>query len=200
MSRLSAALCALAVSAASLAGAGERLGEPAFAVCLGERSHVTGMDIEEFVALRKARRGDFLWFRRAGKPFVVTDAATLAEARAVLRPVHEVGEEMEALAERLRPYEDRQDAFDREEEALAAAKDALDERHDARAEAERERLEERLRDVESQRRALESEMRVVEEEQRGLEAREQEVEPVADEKIRRLIDDAMRHGLALPAR
>ena len=199
MARLSNAigvLAVLAATAAAHAGPSDR----AHALCLGQSSYVTGMNIEDFVALRKALTGDFLWFRREGKSYVVTDAAVLDAARIALRPVDELGREMKAVSERLKPYEKREAEIDREDDRIDEAQDALDDRDNPAAEAERQRLEAREREVESRRRTLESEMRKVEAEERRLEEREREIERVADAAIERLADDALQRGLAQKAR
>ena len=199
MTRLSNAMGALAVLAAAAAvhaGPSDR----AHALCLGHSTYVTGMNIEEFVAIRKARTGDFLWFRRDGKSYVVTDAAVLDAARIALRPVDELGREMKAVSDRLKPYEKREAEIDREDDTIDEAQDRLDDRDDPAAEAERQRLETRQREVRSRRRTLESEMREVEAEERRLEEREREIEPIADAAIERLADDALQRGLARSAR
>ena len=199
MTRLSNAMGVLAVLAAAVAahaGPSSR----AHALCLGQTTYVTGMNIEDFVAIRKARTGDFLWFRRDGKSYVVTDAGVLEAARIAIRPVDELGREMKAVSDRLEPYEKREAAIDREDDRLEDAQDALDDREDPAAEAERQRLDARQRELDARRRTLESEMREVEAEERRLEDREREIERVADAAIERLAADALQRGLAQRAR
>jgi hypothetical protein len=199
MIRPSTAIGALAVLAAAAAVHGGP-SDRAHAVCLGQSSYVTGMDIEDFVAIRKARTGDFLWFRRGGKSYVVTDAAVLEAARIALGPVNQIGREMQAVNDRLEPYEKREEEIDREEDAIEEAQDALDDRDDGGAEAERRRLEVRGDEVKSRRRVLEAEMREIEAEERRLDEREREIERVADAAIERLADEALQGGLARKVR
>ena len=196
MIRLRVSLAAVAILAAAPALAASP-SSPSLALCLGETSYVTGMDIDHFVALRKARTGDFLWFRRDGKRYLVTDAGVLDAARKALQPSDEVRREMDGVNARLKPYEDREEQIDREESALDDADDALEGREDA---SERRRLETRRSEIEAQRRVLRSEMRSIEEEERRLETREREIEVVVDAEIERLADDALRRGLAQPVR
>ena len=200
MTRLSNAMGLLAVLAAAPAAVHARPSDRAHALCLGQSTYVTGMNIEDFVAIRKARTGDFLWFRRGGKSYVVTDAAVLDAARIALRPVDELGREMKAVSERLEPYEKREAEIDREDDRIDDAQDALEDRDGAAADAQRQRLEAREREVESRRRTLKSEMREIEAEERRLEEREREIERVADAAIERLADDALQKGLARSAR
>ena len=192
MTRIHVSLAAVAVLAAAPALAGGSSSR-AHALCLGEISYVTGMDIDHFVALRKTQTGDFLWFRRDGKRYLVTDAAVLDAARKALQPTDEVRRAMRDVNARLKPYHDREEEIDRED----SAEDALEGRDD---DAERRRLEMRRDEIEAQRRALRSEMRALEEEERRLDAREREVEVVVDAEIERLADDALRRGLARPVR
>jgi len=196
MIRMHVSLAAVALVAAApalAAGPSSR----AQALCLGDTSYVTGMDIDYFVALRKAQRGDFFWFRRDGKRYLVTDAAFLDAARKALQPSDEVRREMDGVNARLKPYEDREEQIDREDSALEDAEDALEGRDDA---AERRRLETRRHEIEAQRRVLRSERRPIEEEERRLETREREVEIVVDAELERLAEDALRRGLAQPVR
>jgi hypothetical protein len=191
---VSLAAAAILAVAPSLAGSSY---SRAHALCFGETSYVTGMDIEDFVALREARMGDFLWFRRDGKRYLVTDAGVLDAAREALRPWDPLRHQRDALDARLKPYEDREEEMDREDDTLDDADEALDDRDDA---SERGRIEARRSELEAERRALRSEMRALEEEERRLDAREQEVEGVVDAEIERLADDALRRGLAQPMR
>jgi hypothetical protein len=195
MIRMHVRLAAVAILAAtpSLAGSSSR----ARALCLGETSYVTGMDIDDFVALRRARTGDFLWFRLDGKRYLVTDAGVLDAAREALRPTDPLRRERDALEVRLKPYEAREEEIDRDDDALDDAEDALDDRDDP---AERDHIETRRHQLEEQRRILRSEMRALDEEERRLDTREREVEVVVDAEVERLVDDALRRGLAQPVR
>jgi hypothetical protein len=191
MIRMHVRLAAVAILAAAPALAAGPSSRP-LALCLGHTSYVTGMDIDDFVALRKAQTGDFLWFRDDGKRYLVTDAGVLDAARKALQPTDEVRREMKDVNVRLKPYEEREEQIDREDSALEDAEDALEDRDDA----ERRRLETRRHEIEAQRRALRSERRPLEEEERRLETREREIEIVVDAELERLADDALRRGLA----
>lgn len=74
-------------------------------------------------AVRAARRGidgDFLWFRRDGKPYVVRDAALLQRAEAAWAPMHALETRMQALNARMRPHQDRMQALAERMQALQA--------------------------------------------------------------------------------
>src|SRR5262245_24290619 len=115
MTRMHVGLAALALLAAapSLAGSSSIRG---IALCLDDVSYVTGMDIDDFTALRRAQPGDFLWFRQDGKRYLVTDPGVLDAARKALRSTDAVRKEMDAVEARLRPYEEREEEIDREDD------------------------------------------------------------------------------------
>ncbi|MGH9471296.1 MAG: M56 family metallopeptidase [Terriglobales bacterium] len=49
------------------------------------------------VSLRKSGQGNFIWFERDGKGYVVTDAATVSRAAALFQPVRELGRQQTLL-------------------------------------------------------------------------------------------------------
>jgi bla regulator protein blaR1 len=175
------------------AGAAVRHGH---VLVLDGNSYSTNVDLDHLLRIRKGRSGDFLWFVRGGQAYVVTDAAVLAAGRDALRPVHALSREQEALRVRLRPFEEREEALDDEEERLEERSERLEGRDDRAANEERERLEPLQRELDSKQRALRADLREIEAEERQLEDRERAIEAVADAQIERLIDDALRRGLA----
>lgn len=48
-----------------------------------------------------APSGEYLWFKQGGQDYVITDAALIAQVRAAMRPMLEVGERMNELGERM---------------------------------------------------------------------------------------------------
>jgi hypothetical protein len=158
-------------------------------------SYATNIDLEQMLRVQKARSGDYLWFRRAGRTYVVTDPEVLAAGREILGPVRALDREQDALSARLRPFEEREEALDREEEELDARQERLEGRDD-RAADERDRLDALQRELDEKQRALREGMRPLDEEERRLDDRERAVEAVADAAIARLIEDALRKGLA----
>lgn len=48
-----------------------------------------------------APSGEYLWFKQGGQDYVITDAALIAQARAAMRPMLDVGERMNAIGERM---------------------------------------------------------------------------------------------------
>ena len=81
-------------------------------------------DLDDVDAIRAARRsidGDFIWFRRDGKAYVVRDAALLARVQEAWKPLEPLEAQMEVLDERMRPHSDRMEALGARMEAMGEA-------------------------------------------------------------------------------
>lgn len=102
------------VQAPSAANAGDR-DRPGYAlVRAGRDGYAMSGDMDdrdEINAARRAVDGDFLWFRRDGKAWVVRDAETLARARAAWARTDALGERMQALEARMRPHAKQMEAL-----------------------------------------------------------------------------------------
>jgi predicted nucleic acid-binding Zn-ribbon protein len=87
----------------------------------GDEMHMWGSidDIESIKAARKGIAGEYLWFRRSGKAYIVTDPAVLARIRGALRESDELGKKMEALGDQMEPYSERMEALGEKMEALS---------------------------------------------------------------------------------
>ena len=230
----------------------------------GQDSFTMSGDTDDIVGIRAARRsidGDFLWFRRNGKAFVLRDAALLARAEKAWEgtQVHEAT--MRALETRMQPHRQKLEALDarmermlpnfeqtpemrdaeRAMQTLAERQQALAERQRALAQqsvranhAERERLDRQVQQLDAQQDALNREFerhsallearherlrgdnermqaisREMETASMPMEAIGEQMQAVgeqiereaalADRQMRRLLDDAVRQGLAQPA-
>jgi beta-lactamase regulating signal transducer with metallopeptidase domain len=70
-----------------------------------------GADFEHFRMLRRMSKADIVWFRRDGKAYVIRDAATIEEAKAIWAPQRALSEQQEELG--------------RQQEALGAQQEEL---------------------------------------------------------------------------
>ena len=71
-------------------------GEPYALVREGMRMDLTNkVDDADLKAIKRSVQGDFFWFRKDGKDFVVQDAATLERIRQAWAPMEKTGAEME---------------------------------------------------------------------------------------------------------
>jgi len=131
-----------------------------------------GTTIESIKGIRRRYPGRFLWVRVDGKSWLIQDPDWIDRASAFFA-------EQFSLAP-------QQTAVSREEEELDKEEDRLEDRRD---DASRTRLEEvRRRQAEVSRREAE------------LDEREEELEREAESKLWVLVDNAIRQGVARPAR
>ena len=218
-------------------------------------------DVGDIKAAKRSIDGDFLWFRRDGKAFVLRDAGVLARAnkawdatkpqeakmqalQAQMEPhqrkmdalhkrmdgmhadfgqtpqMREAERSMRALAERQRGLAERQRALamqyvrandaererlDRQSQQLDAQQDALNEqmeRHSAVLEAQHQRMQGESAKMEAVAREMEAASKPMEAIGKEMEALGTQLERqanIADAQMRKLIDEAVRQGLAQPA-
>jgi hypothetical protein len=72
-------------------------GEPYALVRAGSRLNMTGDNVNsaDIDAVKRRVQGEFFWFRKDGKEYVVQDAATLERVRQAWAPMEKTGAEME---------------------------------------------------------------------------------------------------------
>jgi chromosome segregation ATPase len=75
-------------------------------------------DADDIEAARARIDGDFLWFRRAGKAWVVRDPATIARARQAWAGTEGIEQEMRVLQAQMKPHEARMKALGARMQAL----------------------------------------------------------------------------------
>jgi len=149
------------------------------------------VSVADLEALQSQLSGDFLWFRRSGREYLISDRAVINEAERCFDALRTLTPEQEALAERNR-------ALDREEEALDRESDASDDGDD---DGKRDpRLDERRRAIETRLRALEERQRDLATEERILDEREAVLEKAGEAKLDLVINEALRRGAARPLR
>jgi beta-lactamase regulating signal transducer with metallopeptidase domain len=73
----------------------------------------TTEDAEMVQELKKTIKGDFIWFERDGKSYVIRDQATIDRAKKLWAPQEELGKKQEALG-------DQQEALGKQQEELGA--------------------------------------------------------------------------------
>lgn len=221
----------------------------------------SGEDIDAVKAARRAIDGDFLWFHRDGKAYVIRDADTLARAEAAWSATRDLNAQMATLNARMQPHQDKMQALSERMQALqtdvaeppemqAASAEmhrlgaqmgtlstrqaALGARMAGAGEAEQAALQEEMdalsaeqerlgRDMERQGEIMEAAGKRIEARTAPMEAIGAEMEAAAapmeaigkemealgkrlersakqaDERVRRLIDEAYARGLASPA-
>jgi hypothetical protein len=223
-------VAALAASPAAAAPGGSGLQQStdspsadSYVLSTGDNSLSTNLSLDEYMRVRQKQSGDFLWFRRAGKAYLIDDPATLAQARELFTPLRALEPEQEDLRRRQEALNEKEQELDGRQEDLERRMEALTENDgettgdgdDASmdteeaappTEAERAEIEKELADLRSQEEALrpglremEAKNRELETVERSLDAREDKLEKEAEAKLWVLIDDAVRKGLATPS-
>jgi chromosome segregation ATPase len=67
----------------------------------GQVVSLRGVDERALERAKAAHKGDFVWFTRDGKSYVVTDPAVVARARAAWAPVEQLGQRMERHGQKM---------------------------------------------------------------------------------------------------
>lgn len=193
---IAASACAFALSVAALPVAAASVTKPSRdgAVILleaGSRSTMVHGSLSDLAAARALRRGGeaLLYVRHDGRAYVIRDAATVREAEAIFRPQAELGRRQGELGSRQGALGTRQAALGRRQaeiglrQASAGRSDG-----DSRLQDELGRLQDELG---RQQEALGRQQSALGREQERL-GRE------AAAKIRALVEDALRRGVAQP--
>jgi Zn-dependent protease with chaperone function/predicted nucleic acid-binding Zn-ribbon protein len=100
---------------------GKRHGD-SFALVRGrdDAMHMWGSvdDIEAIKSARRGMSGDYLWFRRGGRAYLVTDPALLARAAEATRETDALDQKMEELEAQMAPHEQKLEALEERMDAL----------------------------------------------------------------------------------
>ena len=142
----------------------------------GEDGYTMSGDTSDMPAIRSAQRaidGDFLWFRRDGKAWVVRDADAVARARAAWAATDALGEQMRDLEARMQPHAERMEALGARMENLVVP-DPFDTPEMRAAARKMETLGERMGPLAEQQVALGMRMRAASDAEQAAIARQQE--------------------------
>ena len=182
--------------------------EDAYILSFGNSMTVSSVSIDEYENLRGNHSADFLWFRRAGKAYLVEDPAVLKQARALFAPLRALDPEREDLRRRQEALDDREQELDQREDEVDRKLDvdsgaADDEDDDAVApstlsDADQHELEQEVSEIRARQREVQAADRDLERVERDLDAREDQIEREAEAKLWALIDEAIQKGVARP--
>jgi hypothetical protein len=171
----------------------------AYVLAHGNDSVSMNASLDDLLRLRKRHSGEFLWFRRGGRSYLLRDEALLAQAKSLFAPLRSLDPERAVLRRRERALDRREDVLEREEQELDEISARWeDEDREEQSESDRRDLERRKRELKSRMRELEKEQRAVEAIERPLEAKEEEIEKKAEAELWKLIDHALATGIARP--
>lgn len=82
-------------------------------------------ELDGITALRKDFGGNFVWFRRDGRAYVIRDQAVVANVRKAWEPTEPVGKEMEVLGAQMEVHGKKMEALGRRMEAQSATAEPM---------------------------------------------------------------------------
>ena len=98
-----------------------------FALVRGDHTTMTmagsTRDIDDIKAAGRGKDGEYLWFKRDGKAYVVTDPAVLARVKSTWRETDALGEQMEALGKQMEQHGKVMEGLGSKMEALSASQE-----------------------------------------------------------------------------
>jgi hypothetical protein len=159
-------------------------GEPYALVRGGSNLSMTGDNVNssDIDAIRRSVQGEFFWFRKDGKEYIVQDAATLERVRQAWAPMEKTGAEMEKHGKEMGRHGEAMGAYGNQ---MAMAAVTLNK---SKMEAIGKKMEEAGKPME----ALGKQMEALGE---RMEAQQKE----ADRLTRGIIDESVASGAARPA-
>jgi hypothetical protein len=147
--------------------------------------------------------GEALWFRRAGREYVVRDAALLGRAHELFAPQRKLGAEQGELGGRQGALGAKQGALGAKQGTLGAKLGGLAARQASASEADGEKLEREQEEVSrqmeelgSQQEELGRQQEALGRQQEELGARQEKLGQEAEVKLKGLLDDALARGVA----
>lgn len=149
-------------------------------------------NLNRALALRSGREG-LLYFRESGRAYVIRDAATLAEAKAIFAPQEALGAKQAALGSKQAALGQRQAKLGLEQGRLGRQQ----------ADATPSRAEELARQQDAlgkQQDVLGREQDALGEQQDVLGREQDRLATIAEGKIRTLVQDAIQRGVAQPVK
>jgi hypothetical protein len=162
----------LIAAAAAMLATGSR--KDSYIISLGHYNTISGANVDQIVAVTK-RMNDrrYVWVRRDGREYLITDDTTLARAQALFADQMALAPDQEAVG--------------REERRLDHEADRLEDKDERLTAAEKDRLAE-----------LHEQLRALAKREKELDDKEEALEREAERGFWSLVDSAIRSGVAKP--
>lgn len=145
----------------------------AYIISVDGNTTISGSTVELLVAMQQRLHGRYLWVRRAGREYLITDELTLLRAQALFADEMALSPEQEAIG--------------REESRLDHEADSLEDKDERLTPAEEQRLKE-----------LHEQLRAVSKREKELDQKQEALEREAERGLWTLVDEAVRAGIAKP--
>lgn len=195
---------AVAIAGIPAVGAADpRPGAPAVPYVFFRGANETSMSANErdVAAARRLRHGAerLLWFRDAGREFVVRDPATLERVAAIQKPVEAIGDAMSALGDQESVIGNAMGVLGERQGALGEAMAALVTQAHGDAGPPQRALEQQMAALDRQMAELRGQLAVLQQQMAALDAKLQAAQRAADAPRRALLEQAIATGVAQPA-
>jgi len=148
----------------------------------GAHSTISRGSLQDILRLQKRYSGAYLWAMRDGQEYLTRDAAVLDEVRRAASDLDALEPDQRALHNRMRPLERKQELLEKELDALTDAEGD----HDTA----------RIRQLENELHGIERELNPYEREEGRLDRRESELDRLFDAEVERIVERAIRSGVA----
>ena len=157
----------------------------------GNDSSTMSGTMDDIRAAKRLRSGkeELLYFRQAGTAYVIRDAATLRAARDLFKPQEELGERQGELGSRQAALGERQAKLGEKQARLGALQAAS-------TPAQQAELGRQQGELGRQQGELGRQQGILGQQQGELGRQQGELARIANQRLRVLIDDALRRGLA----
>jgi bla regulator protein blaR1 len=163
----------LMLIAAAMAMLATRSHQDAYIISIGDDTTISGASVDQIVSVHERFKGRYVWVRRGGRDYLITDETTLQRAQALFAAQRALAPDQEAVS--------------REESRLDHEADALEDKEEPLTVAEAKRLDE-----------LHAQLRVVAQREKELDRKEEALEREAERGFWSLVDQAIRAGVAKP--
>jgi len=170
----------------------------AYVLVHGETTTMSG-SLGDLADLRSRHASPFLWFRRSGRSYLISDPRVIARAEALFDPLSALDPEREETSRLEAALDEEEEALDREEERLDLdRRDDDDDPGETGAEgAEAAAIERDRHALDARRAELRPRQAEVERRERDLERREEALEREAERGLWKLLDASVADGSAV---
>ena len=191
---LNRAIAAAVVVQFAVATTGVAADRDSWVLVQGDELHMSGSTRDARDARRagEALASAYLWFRRGGQAFLVSDADTLRRAQELFAPLEALGRKQGALGKQQGRLGKEQGQLGRRQGRLGRQQADATANDSQERSAEMRELGEEQRELGKHQQALGEQQRILGEEQRRL---AEAMEP----RLQALFDEAIRSGRAKPA-
>jgi len=152
---------------------------------------VNNAQLDRVEGMKRKYGNEFVWVHSGGRAYVIRDAVTLAEVRKAFQTVEELEPSLQAVADRLKPFESKIEAITGRIDALAGSLD-----DESLSESGRHAVERKMHAAEMDMSAVERQMEGIEREMEKIEREIERRDRLAEAEFERVVHRAIESGRA----